>query len=94
MRNPTKINKVIISGGGTGGHVYPAIAIANALKKMDYEIHILFIGANGKMEMRKIPAIGYKIKGLEISGLSRSSIVKNISLPMKILKSVNNFKRK
>ena len=84
--------KIIISGGGTGGHIFPAISIAKSLEKIRPDIDILFVGSNGGMEMEKVPSFGYKIKGLEISGLSRSSIVKNISLPMKILKSVNRSK--
>lgn len=79
--------KVIIAGGGTGGHIFPAVAIANALKKKDPTISILFIGANGKMEMEKVPQAGYEIKGLDIAGFNRSSLVKNISLPFKIIKS-------
>lgn len=65
------LHKVIISGGGTGGHIFPAIAIANALKKLNPQIDILFVGATGKMEMQKVPAAGYKIKGLPISGMPR-----------------------
>lgn len=80
--------RVIISGGGTGGHIFPAISIANALKKMDSETEILFVGANGRMEMEKVPAAGYKIIGLDISGFQRSSLLKNVFLPFKLLKSV------
>ena len=80
-------NKVIIAGGGTGGHIFPAIAIANALKKIDEKIEILFIGAKGRMEMEKVPQAGYKIEGLDISGFNRSSLIKNIGLPFKLLKS-------
>jgi UDP-N-acetylglucosamine--N-acetylmuramyl-(pentapeptide) pyrophosphoryl-undecaprenol N-acetylglucosamine transferase len=80
--------RVIISGGGTGGHIFPAIAIANALKKIDPQTEILFVGANGRMEMEKVPAAGYKIIGLDISGFQRASLLKNIFLPFKVLKSV------
>ncbi|MDP2413159.1 undecaprenyldiphospho-muramoylpentapeptide beta-N-acetylglucosaminyltransferase [Daejeonella sp.] len=80
--------RVIISGGGTGGHIFPAVAIANALKKIDPGTEILFVGANGRMEMEKVPAAGYKIIGLDIQGFQRSSILKNILLPYKLLKSV------
>jgi UDP-N-acetylglucosamine--N-acetylmuramyl-(pentapeptide) pyrophosphoryl-undecaprenol N-acetylglucosamine transferase len=80
--------RVIISGGGTGGHIFPAIAIANALKKIDSQTEILFVGAKGRMEMEKVPAAGYKIIGLDISGFQRSSLLKNIFLPVKVLKSV------
>lgn len=80
--------RIIISGGGTGGHIFPAIAIANALKKIDAKTEILFVGAKGKMEMEKVPAAGYSIIGLDIQGLQRSSITKNLLLPLKIIKSV------
>ena len=79
--------RVIIAGGGTGGHIFPAIAIANALKKIDDSIEILFIGAKGKMEMEKVPQAGYKIEGLDIAGFNRSSLIKNIGLPFKLIKS-------
>ena len=79
--------KIIIAGGGTGGHIFPAIAIANALKKIDEGTEILFVGARGRMEMEKVPQAGYKIEGLDITGLNRSSLIKNIGLPFKLLKS-------
>jgi UDP-N-acetylglucosamine--N-acetylmuramyl-(pentapeptide) pyrophosphoryl-undecaprenol N-acetylglucosamine transferase len=79
--------RVIIAGGGTGGHIFPAIAIANALKEMDNTIEILFVGARGKMEMEKVPQAGYKIEGLDIAGFNRSSLIKNIGLPFKLVKS-------
>lgn len=79
--------RIIIAGGGTGGHIFPAIAIANALKKMDSSIEILFVGAKGKMEMEKVPQAGYKIQGLDIAGFNRSSLIKNIGLPAKLFKS-------
>lgn len=83
-----KVSKrIIIAGGGTGGHIFPAIAIANALKKIDTGIELLFVGAAGKMEMEKIPLAGYKIKGLDIAGFNRSSLIKNILLPFKLVKS-------
>src|ERR1700677_2328791 len=86
-------NKIIIEGGGTGGHIFPAIAIANALKKLDPQIEILFVGAKGKMEMEKVPQAGYKIEGLDIAGFNRSSLIKNIGLPYKLLKSFLQVKR-
>src|SRR5213595_1682113 len=85
--------RVIIAGGGTGGHIFPAIAIANALKKMDKSIEILFIGAKGKMEMEKVPQAGFKIEGLDIAGFNRSSLIKNIGLPFKLVKSFVQVKR-
>ncbi|UYQ93473.1 undecaprenyldiphospho-muramoylpentapeptide beta-N-acetylglucosaminyltransferase [Chitinophaga horti] len=85
-------HKVIIAGGGTGGHIFPAIAIANALRKAEQDIDILFVGATGKMEMEKVPQAGYKIEGLEIVGFNRSNIFKNILLPFKLIRSL--FKAK
>ncbi|WP_107038365.1 undecaprenyldiphospho-muramoylpentapeptide beta-N-acetylglucosaminyltransferase [Brumimicrobium mesophilum] len=82
------INKVIISGGGTGGHIFPAIAIANRIKKEYPKAEILFIGAEGRMEMTRVPAAGYKIVGLWISGFQRRITFKNLSLPFKILASL------
>ena len=79
--------KIIIAGGGTGGHIFPALAIANALKNKMPGTEILFVGAKGKMEMEKIPAAGYKIVGLDIVGYNRSSLIKNIGLPVKLVKS-------
>ncbi len=80
--------RVIISGGGTGGHIFPAVAIANALKKIAPDTEILFVGANGRMEMEKVPAAGYKIIGLDIQGFQRKSIIKNLLLPFKMLMSL------
>jgi len=80
--------KIIISGGGTGGHIFPAVAIANALKIISPNCEILFVGAEGRMEMEKVPAAGYKIVGLNISGIQRGSILKNLTLPFKVMSSV------
>jgi len=80
--------KIIISGGGTGGHIFPAVAIANALKRISPNCEILFVGAVGRMEMEKVPAAGYKIVGLNISGIQRGSILKNLGLPFKVISSV------
>lgn len=85
--------RIIIAGGGTGGHIFPAVAIANALKKKDPGIDILFVGAKGKMEMEKVPQAGYKIEGLDIAGFNRSSLIKNISLPFKLIKSFLQVRR-
>lgn len=79
--------RVVIAGGGTGGHIFPAIAIANALKKKDESIEILFVGAKDKMEMEKVPQAGFRIEGLDIAGFNRSSLIKNIGLPFKLVKS-------
>src|ERR1700712_4227017 len=83
-----KGKRIIISGGGTGGHIFPAIAIANALKLLDPATEILFVGALGRMEMEKVPAAGYKIIGLDIQGIQRKSIWKNVMFPVKLILSV------
>ena len=80
--------RIIISGGGTGGHIFPAIAIANALKRLDPANEILFVGANGRMEMEKVPAAGYQIVGLDIQGIQRGSVMKNLLLPFKLVNSI------
>jgi UDP-N-acetylglucosamine--N-acetylmuramyl-(pentapeptide) pyrophosphoryl-undecaprenol N-acetylglucosamine transferase len=80
--------RIIISGGGTGGHIFPAVSIANALKALDPDTEILFVGALGRMEMEKVPAAGYKIIGLNIQGIQRKSIVKNLMFPVKLAQSV------
>jgi UDP-N-acetylglucosamine--N-acetylmuramyl-(pentapeptide) pyrophosphoryl-undecaprenol N-acetylglucosamine transferase len=79
--------KIIIAGGGTGGHIFPAVAIANAIKALEPDTEFLFVGATGKMEMEKVPQAGYAIKGITIAGFNRSSVFKNISLPFKLIKS-------
>lgn len=79
--------RIIIAGGGTGGHIFPALAIAAALEKKQPGIEILFVGAKGKMEMDKIPEAGYKIIGLTIAGYNRSSLIRNITLPLKLAQS-------
>ncbi len=79
--------RFIIAGGGTGGHIFPAIAIANALKKLQPSSQFLFIGAKGKMEMEKVPQAGYEIKGIDIAGYNRSSFLKNVFLPFKLINS-------
>ncbi len=83
-----KAIKVIISGGGTGGHIYPAIAIANALKEINPAIEVLFVGAEGKMEMEKVPKAGYPIIGLPIAGINRSNMLANITFPVKLASSL------
>ncbi len=79
--------RIIIAGGGTGGHIFPAVAIANAIVRIQPKTEILFVGAKGKMEMEKVPLAGYRIEGLTIAGFNRSSLIKNIGLPFKLLKS-------
>ncbi len=89
--------KAIVSGGGSGGHIFPAVAIANAIKQRWPEADILFVGAEGRMEMEKVPAAGYRIEGLPIAGLQRrltpANIVKNLQLPFRIMKSNSKVKR-
>lgn len=80
--------RIIISGGGTGGHIFPAIAIANAIRQLEPSAEILFVGANGRMEMEKVPAAGYKIEGLNIAGLQRSLKLSNLSFPFKVISSL------
>ncbi len=85
--------KIIIAAGGTGGHIFPAIAIAHALKRINETIEILFVGAKNKMEMEKVPQAGFTIIGLDIIGFNRSSLIKNVSLPFKLIKSYFQAKR-
>jgi len=80
--------KIIISGGGTGGHIYPAIAIADALKRREPLIDILFVGAKGRMEMEKVPAAGYPIIGIWISGFQRKLTFSNLLFPVKVIDSL------
>ncbi len=80
--------RIIISGGGTGGHIYPAIAIAKAIQEIAPSTEILFVGAKGKMEMEKVPKAGYPIKGLWISGLQRKITFKNLLFPLKVIVSL------
>lgn len=84
---------IILSGGGTGGHIYPAIAIANELKTKYPEANFLFVGAKDKMEMEKIPEAGYAIKGLWISGIQRKYILKNLTFPFKLVSSLSKAYR-
>lgn len=85
--------KIILSGGGTGGHIYPAIAIANELKSRYPKSEFLFVGAKDRMEMEKVPEAGYKIKGLWISGIQRKFTFKNVLFPFKLLSSLWNAKK-
>ena len=85
--------KAIISGGGTGGHIFPALSIANKLKELNPETEILFVGADGRMEMEKVPAAGYRIIGLPVAGLQRKLTLSNFALPFKVIKSVSMAKK-
>ncbi len=86
--------KVILSGGGTGGHIYPAVAVAQALeRKLGGDVQILFVGAEGKMEMDKIPALGYDIVGLPVAGLQRRFCAENFLLPVKVIRSLLKARR-
>ncbi len=86
--NPQYKNiRIIIAGGGTGGHIFPAIAVAQAIQKIQPDAAILFVGAQGKMEMEKVPQAGYDIIGITIAGFNRTNLLKNLSLPWKLLKS-------
>ena len=86
--------RIILSGGGTGGHIYPAVSVAEALKrKFGNDVEILFVGAEGKMEMEKVPALGYRIEGLPVAGLQRRLTLKNFALPFKVAASIRRAKR-
>ncbi len=86
--------RVILSGGGTGGHIYPAVAVAEALQhRLGEALELLFVGAEGKMEMEKIPALGYRIEGLPVAGLQRRLTLRNLSLPFKITASLRKAHR-
>lgn len=80
--------KLLVSGGGTGGHIFPAIAIANTVKEMHPDAEVLFVGAEGKMEMEKVPAAGYDIVGLNISGIQRKLTLSNLAFPFKLISSL------
>lgn len=85
--------KVIIAGGGTGGHIFPGLAIAASLRMLNPSVELLFVGAKGKMEMQRVPEAGYNIIGIDIAGFNRSSLFKNIGLPFKLIKSYFQVKR-
>ncbi len=85
--------RYLISGGGTGGHIFPAVSIANALKELDPEADILFVGALGRMEMERVPQAGYKIVGLPVRGFNRSQPWKNVSVLMDLYKSIRQVKK-
>ena len=81
--------RIIISGGGTGGHIFPAVSIANAIKEQHPEAEILFVGAEGRMEMYRVPAAGYPIKGLPVAGFDRKNLLLKSSVPMQQSESVD-----
>ncbi len=88
------MKRIILSGGGTGGHIYPAVAVAEALKrKYGEDVELLFVGAEGKMEMEKVPALGYRIEGLPVAGLQRRLTLSNLLVPFKVAKSIRRAKR-
>ncbi|MCF8225713.1 MAG: undecaprenyldiphospho-muramoylpentapeptide beta-N-acetylglucosaminyltransferase [Bacteroidales bacterium] len=93
MKKPDRTYRVIIGGGGTGGHVFPAISIANALRQMLDEVEFLFVGARGKLEMEKVPEAGYRIEGLPVAGFQRRITWKNITFFFKLLQSMRLSKR-
>ncbi|WGD35320.1 undecaprenyldiphospho-muramoylpentapeptide beta-N-acetylglucosaminyltransferase [Olleya sp. YS] len=93
MSNTNKAYKIILSGGGTGGHIYPAIAIANELKRRFPNAEFLFVGAKDRMEMEKVPQAGYAIKGLWISGIQRKLTLKNMMFPFKLINSLWNARQ-
>lgn len=93
MKRTKSTYRIIISGGGTGGHIYPAIAIANAWKARFPDSKILFVGAEGKMEMQKVPEAGYEIRGLKIAGLQRKLTLANLSFPFKLWRSLQKAKQ-
>jgi len=88
-----KINRVLISGGGTGGHIFPAVSIANALRRRFPDVEILFVGAEGRMEMERVPAAGYKIIGLPIAGFDRKRLWRNFSVLIKLWRSMRRAKK-
>ena len=88
------MKRIILSGGGTGGHIYPAVSVAEELKRQfGNDVELLFIGAEGKMEMERVPALGYRIEGLPVAGLQRRLTLKNLLLPIKVLRSLNKARK-
>ena len=81
-------NNILISGGGSGGHIFPALAIADKIKEKNQKLNIIFVGAKGKMEMKKVPSYGYKIIPIPISGFQRNNFFKNLFLPIKLIVSL------
>lgn len=94
-KNKTKaaVERVLISGGGTGGHIFPALSIANAVKRRYPEADILFVGAQGRMEMERVPAAGYPIEGLPVAGFDRKRLWRNFGVLLKLWKSLRKARR-
>ena len=94
MEQTNKRYRIILSGGGTGGHIYPAVAVAEALvRRLGERVELLFVGAEGKMEMEKVPALGYRIVGLPIAGLQRRLEWRNLLVPFKVLRSIGRARQ-
>ena len=86
------MSKYLISGGGTGGHIFPAVSIANELRRRDPNCEILFVGAEGRMEMERVPAAGYDIVGLKVEGLDRKNILRNVKVVWNLLRSMRKVR--
>ena len=93
MEKRTTNFRFLISGGGTGGHIFPAVSIANALREAQPDCDILFVGALGRMEMERVPAAGYKIVGLPVQGFDRKHLLRNIPILWNLFKSMRQVKR-
>lgn len=91
--NNIKLERVLISGGGTGGHIFPAISIANAIKNRFPDVEIKFVGAENRMEMQRVPAAGYEIVGLPVSGFDRKNLLKNVKVLLRLWKSIRLARR-
>lgn len=91
--NTPKLERVLISGGGTGGHIFPAISIANAIKNRFPDVEIKFVGAENRMEMQRVPAAGYEIIGLPVSGFDRKNLLKNVKVLFRLWKSIRRARR-
>lgn len=88
------MKRIILSGGGTGGHIYPAVSVAEELKRQfGDKVELLFVGAEGKMEMERVPALGYRIEGLPVAGLQRRLTLQNLLLPIKVMRSLNRARK-
>ena len=88
-----EVKRFLISGGGTGGHIFPAVSIANEIRRRYPEAKILFVGAENRMEMEKVPAAGYEIKGLPVCGFDRKNLLKNVRVLVKLYQSMRMAKK-